>query len=674
MPSLPIPDGGISLGTSRQEAARSGPAMEVVGLSLADSVIEEMIKCVQHGKPIQLSLGEHPSISYGTRTQHLSTSVDPFTHELYRSTESDPQSPPSPSTMSAQPQYVKKSNHTHPLFISNFHAKFGIKLFRPTPKPGSKPAPVTPVPDPISESTDAALAQLQASLASENARKKENTTKFIREGLPVPGQRGAKLSKKNNKLLSQSTGRSMPSSPAVSGVGSPALGATPTPAPLSQVQQQAEHLKASRKPVIHLLALDPMTEDALEAALPKLSKSDLKQALQKVGDLNETTGKWELRKLWFKELDVWTFKYSSREDRQRVIDNAVKQYDKMRLGYSDPEWDRLLPKSERGSGKCLSKLQGQIRQVGNPMPPKKVKVQKDDKSGRDTSGSEDLFDEKPAPKGKGEGAKSASQGLGSKVKKPSEKEAQAKRLLSKNPTQAKATPAPVKKEKQPKAGTKVLSTEFVLDSDEEDTYMPATKPLPRPIDKKKRSRDEEDETSDSSIPLSKKVKKDVVATSHRISDASQSSRLTNTSTHSSASTKGKNTSPQKSSPLASSPPTNASEFDNSSGNRTVSSSSASPAAHANLKGSRSPIQKRHQKSSSVTSSTSSNSSTRYLKPEVVDLARKYRSFYPTYEALHREIANAKPGSRNSEKENELLDMHSRLAAMKRKIVAGIVEV
>ena len=32
----------------------------VVGVTLTDIVIEEMIKCVQKGKPIQLALGDRP--------------------------------------------------------------------------------------------------------------------------------------------------------------------------------------------------------------------------------------------------------------------------------------------------------------------------------------------------------------------------------------------------------------------------------------------------------------------------------------------------------------------------------------------------------------------------------------------------------------------------------------
>jgi RNA polymerase II elongation factor ELL len=418
--------------------------------------------------------------------------------------------------------------------------------------------------------------------------------------------------------------------------------------------------------------------------LPEIESNNFKQALQKVGDLNDSTGKYELRKQYFKELDVWSYNFPSSEDRQRAIDNAVKQYDKMRLGVSEPEWDRLLPKAERGTGKSLSKLQAQIARGDlQQRPPPKIKVQKEEDSSRDTSGPEDdglpeekvEKKEKKAPKVKAESTnRSVSQPPAPKAKKV-EKETQPKKWMSKTKPTSKPTSAPAKKQTPAKTGGKVLSSEYVEDSDEEDDYAEQPpKPAPKSITITKRSREEEADSSDSSIPLSKKVKKDAPATTapHRVSDASQSSRTTNTSTHSSSSTKTKDTSPQKSSPLASSPPTNASDVDNSSGDRTSSSSSASPANHLGSKNSRSPIHKRHHKSSSVASSVSSTSSTRYLKPEVMDLARKYRSYYPKYEALHKELAGLK--ARNYDKEAKLMDMHERLAQMKRDINAGIVEV
>jgi len=108
-------------------------------------------------------------------------------------------------------------------------------------------------------------------------------------------------------------------------------------------------------------------------------------------------------------------------------------------------------------------------------------------------------------------------------------------------------------------------------------------------------------------------------------------------------------------------------MESTAGERT--SSSESPAQHLSTKNSRSPIHKRHQKSSSVSSSGSS----RCLKPEVTDTARKFKMYYPKYKALHQELA-AMGDNRDKDKEKDLRDMHARLAKMKKEIEAGIIDV
>ncbi|KAF8848562.1 hypothetical protein BDZ45DRAFT_681140 [Acephala macrosclerotiorum] len=675
MPSLVVPEAGFTLGSSPRSSSKAGSgAPGVFGLTLTDGMIEEMIKCVQNGKPIQLSLGEHPSFSYGTKIQHLTTSHDPFTYDLYQSTNS-PDSDESDSEMSPS---IQKKN---PFFFASISQKNKLIPSKNGPaKPAARAGPKT---SSQAAGGDPAVIALQKANAAEEAKKKENTVTYIKDGsLGMPGKRGVpvkatnktKFLSQHNRSLASDTTRSMPSSPALNASNSPSLGPTSIPASTHQLEQA----KAARKPVVHLLAVQPTSEKVLKDSLPSVSKNDLKQALEKVGDYNDATQKWELNKKFYKELDVWTFDYDSTADRQRAIDNAVKQYDKMRLGVSEPEWDRLLVKAERGTGKCLSKLQAQIAQ-GQARAPK-IKVQKADGSDTPNGEDEDLFGDKNPSKVKGEGmARSASQPPTTKTKKVSEKEAQAKRLLSKNPSKAtaKAAPKPAATKKAvappPKAGTKVLSSEFVNESDESDVHTPPPS-KPKAKAPSKRPREEETETSDSSVPLSKKAKKDIPVANHRVSDASQNSRTTNSSTSSYNSSynssKNKNTSPHKSSPLASSPPTNASEFENSSGERT--SSSASP-PHPSTKSGRSPIHKRHQKSSSVASS-SSGTSTRYVRPDATDMARKFKMYYPKYEALHKEIAAmAASGKRNYTKEKDLLDMHARLEGMKKAIASGIAD-
>ncbi|KAK2625693.1 hypothetical protein QTJ16_005005 [Diplocarpon rosae] len=699
MPSLLIPESGMSLGVSSEASSKpASGAPDAIGLTLTDAMVEEMIKCVQNGKNIQLSLGEHPSISYGAKIQHLASSHDPFAHDLYRTTTSSNDSELEEDMYkSKKPNPRKGMVRVEPKTNTSWIASLGVN-FKPTkviPKASTKSA--VAVSSQATHSSDdpdsLALAQLKGSLASEKQSKDSKTTKVI-DSLVVPGRKGGSAQKATNKskflsqnrALASGTTRSMPTSPALNGVGSPSLG--PTSIPLSQ--QNAEKLKEARKPVIHLLAVEPLTESSIANKLPDLSETDLSNSLRKVGDVNETTGKWELRKAFWKELDVWNFKYTG-DDRQRAIENAVKQYDKMRMGISEPEWDRLLIKSERGTGKSLSKLQAEIVAKGNLARGSK----NGEGSGRDTpnGGEDDLLDDKNLSKVKGEG-RSTSQPPTTKPKKTSEKEAQAKRLFSKNPGKAaskaapKAAPkaaskatskaatkatskaAPAKKQASvPKAGAKVLSSEYVEDSDEDDVQTataPTLKPKPKQALKRSREEDERD-TSDSSMPMSKRVKKDVPVSNNRISDAGQKSRTNSNSFSSLTSYKNKSNSPRKSSPLASSPPANASDIE-SSGDRT--SFSASPAGHISTKNSRSPIYKRHQKSSSVTSSNSSNSQ---VKPEAIELARKYKRFYPAYLRLFKEVV-AEGENRTRSKEKDLLDMHERLEDWRKQIALMVHEI
>ncbi len=61
MSSMRIPETGLTLESSRGSSSKAGPAVpSVIGLTLSNSMIEEMIKCVQHDKPIQFSMGDYP--------------------------------------------------------------------------------------------------------------------------------------------------------------------------------------------------------------------------------------------------------------------------------------------------------------------------------------------------------------------------------------------------------------------------------------------------------------------------------------------------------------------------------------------------------------------------------------------------------------------------------------
>lgn len=55
MPALVVPPTGLAL-----EGPRASPGPDIFALTLKDGVIEEMIKCYNSGKLLQISLGERP--------------------------------------------------------------------------------------------------------------------------------------------------------------------------------------------------------------------------------------------------------------------------------------------------------------------------------------------------------------------------------------------------------------------------------------------------------------------------------------------------------------------------------------------------------------------------------------------------------------------------------------
>jgi RNA polymerase II elongation factor ELL len=59
MPTLDIPKSGLSFESVSETSSKSA-TQDIIGLTLTDDLIEEMIQCVQNGKQISLSLGPRP--------------------------------------------------------------------------------------------------------------------------------------------------------------------------------------------------------------------------------------------------------------------------------------------------------------------------------------------------------------------------------------------------------------------------------------------------------------------------------------------------------------------------------------------------------------------------------------------------------------------------------------
>jgi len=118
------------------------------------------------------------SLQYGSKTQNLSTSLDSFHHELFRSTFSDSEAssddemaplPPNPKK-----GRVKVQNKPHTSFIAMFGKTALVPSKRKAPETSKAPTPAT-MPASAEARVDDALASLKNSLASEKAKKDEKT-------------------------------------------------------------------------------------------------------------------------------------------------------------------------------------------------------------------------------------------------------------------------------------------------------------------------------------------------------------------------------------------------------------------------------------------------------------------------------------------------------------------
>ncbi|KAK1755003.1 hypothetical protein QBC47DRAFT_301341 [Echria macrotheca] len=731
-----IPDAGLVLESSAKAVA--GLPTQAFAVSLSNSMIENMIECVKNGGDIQLSLGNSPAFLFDNQQVVIPNSLESFDYDIFVSNSPHPTTAsrlPSPAMSLFKPFKLK------PLPATTSKSSRMEKL---APKPKTSAPKLSALADKDLEGwEDEAVTNLKNSYAKAEAEKRGNASTIIDGVLPEP-EKAAKTKAAKGKLLSAAptaSSRSHPSSPALSGIASPSL------APTTITPQ--DRLKQQRFPIIHELAVQDHTFNGLWSNYKEGTESEFSTALKKVADFDSDIQKWTLNRMYWKELDVFQYPYAREEDRQKAIDNAIKQYDRMRLGASDPLWQKLLPKAERNKGICLSKLQAMIANKASAPP--KASTQKSESPSIGDSEKDDSASS-GAKKGKGGEpmSRSGSQTSKTSKKKPSASEAQAKRMLSNNKkttaaTAAKPTPKtlPTKTTTAPKAtGAKngrVLSKEFITDSDSEDddevplsNSMPKTKPVsstanasaPKPVERPaekakvaerpkvlaapkrkpapaakpptkemdtiraqaapnrakapvKRQRDPyDDDSSSSGTPLSKRLKpnaKTAPASSFKEMAASDASLHSRSTASGNSVTKNKDVSPPKSSPLAASPPTNASDLDEDR---------SAPAAEApnSREGEWDSIVSRAGSSTSTGSSVVGDSSKKRplddsaptskakrqrLGTDVLNMANRFKEFYVNYEKAHREIRDLRNPPK--EKVELLLEMHNRLVEMKAHI-------
>ncbi|MCJ1281071.1 hypothetical protein MMC26_000389 [Xylographa opegraphella] len=621
------------------------------------------------------------------------------------------------------------------------------------------------------EENDPALLALQRGLADAEKKKRSNTTIFLKDSrLPTKGKAKAKAGPlaflKKSQLPGifdhrNATTRSMPASPSLAAV------APPKP----RQDEKARKAEAMKTALIHLLAVRPVSERFICNTL-KCTPEEIKGLLHTYGRESPIDKKkLMLSDRGYQILDVWKFPYASQDDRQAAIDRAIKAFDRRRVSREENAWQLLLPKKDRGKGIILSLLNLHGHPIDQIVGTPRINVQDADgtKLGGDATGTDGAGTDSDnrrgrlAPDNSQPIARSRSQDS-IKKQRVSEKEAQSRRLLSKNPK--KASQAAVTKRnkvtmnKEAKTAgstdtTKVKSAEFVRDSDEDvemedvaevestqvnsrhvkndskrgdsntkkDTASQKVLSKPENFDPK-RSVAQKTLPQKILVPASKanSEKKPTLTNSsssgsiNRLSDTSQASTdMRRTISH-----KRTTSSPIKPSPLGSSPPANASDFDNEKRKSQGSSSSASPLVqncredqnvktdgvtrsvnkvssnrlergdsdrglkrkakdldseirnHEDAKlanGIEPPAKRQQTYTDSSPTSDSSSAASPSISSSIIPMAQEFKKFYQTYQTAHREVVEMDEPPQD--KVEKVLRMHKRLVEMKAEITKAV---
>ena len=413
-----------------------------------------------------------------------------------------------------------------------------------------------------------------------------------------------------------------PTSAVQSMANSPSLGPAPSPHhPLETTSEpliedaKAQRAKAIRTPLIHFLAVRPVSKNYLVHTL-NCDEKDCMEVLERVGrPYRLDPDKWDLSDKAFKELDVWQFDYKTADDRQLAIDRAISSFDRSRLARTHPLWQKLLPFHERGKGKVLSNLNLKDPSQRGATP--RIHVQPTDEStaARKTpSNDNDTRQDRLAPSDAESKARPNSSDplkktkrVGGSVRSIIPKTKEPKKAGQTIKPKEKSQTTTVRKAGNKKGATSVVakSSEFVHDSDEEDEEemldapakgksstptVSSTRTKESPVVKLASSAQiktldvsEKRKVEASRLPKVNKqpVTPFIKAAEKRppMSSPSGSGSKQATSDSSSSALKSlprqrTTSSPHKPSPLGSSPPTNASDLDNDS--RPTSSTSSTP--------------------------------------------------------------------------------------------------
>ncbi|GIK03312.1 hypothetical protein Aspvir_007381 [Aspergillus viridinutans] len=572
MSALDVPETGLSLLRDNPGNNATAKPPQIMRLNLAQSTLDELVQSLRKDQTARIRLGKHPTLSYGSKTQQFHSAPEIHRSEVYAASSADKENLYFAGVLSHRLEVQRAKEAT--------------------------------------AATDQALANLEQSLnAFERGKESKKThmitsideVKALRAGdlRSSTGREAAILARKpttkveieKDRLLKNTANRSLSSSPALGVSRSPAPipPLTPTSAPSSQNKDRIR-LDSLKVPFIHLLAVRAVSVKFL-ARQTRSSLEDCSALARKYGTENRIDPeKFDLRDKTYKELDVWNFPYPSQEERQEAIENAISAFDRMRISRSDKLWQMLLPKEERGKGKCLSRLDLRTGPIKKALTPK-IQVHASDDNGKDGYTTDHETDRasangptpKPAPKSSAPAPK----------KRANDKDSSTKRTnpaKSKTSTNSTLTGRVTKKaERKPGSKTdgKFKSAEFVQESDEDDTDMPDA-PVPAPAPEKTKPEQSKVQPKPKQTAPSKVGDPSHTSTPKVNQSEAPPSKVEPTSQHAAKSVAAKRPpsnrapnqrSPQKPSPLGSSPPANASDAQSrsrSSSQNNASSSSSTP--------------------------------------------------------------------------------------------------
>ncbi|KNG79895.1 hypothetical protein ANOM_011857 [Aspergillus nomiae NRRL 13137] len=546
MPALEVPVSGLSLHRDNPGSDSTVKPTQIMRLNLAQSTLDELIQTLRDDQTARVRLGKHPTLYYGSKSQPFHSHPETHRSEIYSRSSNDKENLYFTGVLSHSLEVQKAKEAT--------------------------------------AATDQALANLEQSLNAFERGKESKKTHIITSIDEVRALRAG--DKRQAALLARKS-----SSKPGSGCLSVSYFCTSPHSYLSTASQTKDRVRldALKVPFIHLLAVRAVSAKFL-ARQTRSSIEDCTALARKYGAENRINPeKFDLKDKAYRELDVWNFPYPSQEERQEAIENAISAFDRMRISRTDKLWQMLLPKEERGKGKCLSRLNLRTGPVKKPLTPR-IQVQNPDESGKDgdTTGPETdrvngngLTPKTQPTSAPRSGANAQKKRVGNSVTKQFT-------AKGKNTTNSTLTGRVTKKPERkpvPKPDGKFKSAEYVHDSDEDDTDIPdaSASEQPRP-EKTKLQPKVPPKQAESSPRESPHVPTPKVDQSERAPSKAESSppnppKPTTSSKRPPSSRPPAQKSPQKPSPLGSSPPTNASDLQSrsrSSSQNNSSSSSSSP--------------------------------------------------------------------------------------------------